>query len=146
MFSVKIGAIPIGGLLDAYARQPGNYTDCFTMDIHKTVTLREFILVFFNSPVFRLERLLLGLFASRPSVKEDVINLADGASDTMAAWKVESRNKNQLLLAVDGGPIRTWLMVEQHPNKPGVSRLYFGSAVLAVERRPNAEPKIDKMF
>jgi len=146
VFSVKIGAVPIGGLLNAYAGQPGNYTDCFTLDIPKMVTLREFILVFFNTPVFRLERLLLGLFASRPSVREDVIDLASGASDTLAAWKVESRNKNQMLLAVGGGPIRTWLMVEQHPYNSGTSRLYFGSAVLAVEQGPNAKLKIGKMF
>jgi hypothetical protein len=84
MFSIKSAAIPDGGLINSYAIQAGCYTDCFVAEISQDVTLSDFILAFFNTPIFRLERLLLGLFASRPSTDDDVANLTSGAGNSLA--------------------------------------------------------------
>jgi len=146
MFSIKAAAIPDGGLINSYAIQAGCYTDCFVAEISQDVTLSDFILAFFNTPVFRLERLLLGLFASRPSTDDDVANLASGAGNSLALWKVDARDDNQLIMSVGSGPIRSWLMVVSDQTAAHTSQLYFGSAVLPVEIGPNGKPKIGKSF
>lgn len=146
MFSVKIGTIPENGLLNSYDRQPGCYIDCFTVEIARTVTLFEYISVFFNTPVFRLERLLLGLFASKPSDEKALKDLASGIGTTFAGWKVESRNKDQLLMSVGSGPIRTWLMIESNLAKPDVTRLYFGSGLVPVEQDSLGKPSIGLIY
>lgn len=145
MLSVKAGSIPENGLLMAYADTAGCYTDCFVAEVVGPVGLADLISAFFNTPVFRLERKLLGWFAKSPSRDADVSRLASGVGDSLAMWKVEARGDDQVLMAVGKGPIRTWLMVG--PVQPtNVSRLYFGSAVLPVIDPPGGKPKIGKMF
>jgi hypothetical protein len=59
--------------------------------------------------------------------------LAMGNAQGFAFWRVEARVRDQLLMAVEGGRIRSWWMVE--PDDAG-TRLLFGSALLP---RPGAE-------
>lgn len=144
--SVKAGPIPEGGLLNTYTLKLGCYTDCFWTDVSGQVTLNDLISTFFNTPVLRLERKILGIFGSRPSTNNDVVGLASGSSDTLAIWEVEARDDNQLLLAVGNGPIRTWLMASQAGTNENVSRIYFGSAVLPMAFSPSGEPKMSRTF
>lgn len=144
--SVKSGSIPEGAMLGTYAAKSGCYTDCFFVDVPGPVNLSDFILNFFNTPVFRLERKLLNLFGSHPSTNDDVVNLASGAGDSLAIWKVEKRNNDQLIMAVGKGPIRSWLMVSPTEINANTSRIYFGSAVLPTSFDPSGEPKMDKLL
>jgi len=67
------------------------------------------------------------LFLSRPSTDAQARQLAEGQLTSFAAWSVESRAANQLVLAT--GRTRSWLMVG--PGASGVStQLFFGSAVV----------------
>lgn len=146
MMSVETGPIPENGLLNAYARQPGCYTDCFYVDVPGTVKFSDYVHAFFNTPVFRLERKILGLFASSPSVDKDVADLASGAGDTLAMWKVEARDATQVIMAVGKSPIKTWLMSHESSASSGATRLYFGSAVQPLEHSPSGAPRIGRMF
>jgi hypothetical protein len=146
MPKISTGSCPDGALISKFVTIPGTYADCFFVDVSKSVTLSAFIQVFFNTPVFRLERLLLALSPSGRSTDQDIADLASGTGDTMAIWKVEARNANQVIMSVRNGPIRTWLMVvEDHPI-PGYSRLYFGSAVLPTQSEPDGQPKQGPIF
>jgi len=65
----------------------------------------------------------------RSSSDQDAFALAQGTADRFAAWTVEARNENQLLLADFTGKTRSWLMStrQEGPGGPPTT-LYFGSA------------------
>jgi hypothetical protein len=146
MFSTKIGILPQAAFLQAYADQAGCFTDCYYVDVPKSVSISETISAFFTTPVFRLERVLLGIFARKPSTDQDVENLASGRSTGLAFWRTERRDQTQLLLAVGDGPIRTWLMVEPANTAQAKTRIYFGSAVMPQGVSADGAPQIGLMF
>src|SRR4051812_28810807 len=93
----------------------------------------EFVEAFYTTAVFKLERLLLRVFAARPSTDGQAGKLARGELSSFAAWSVEGRAPDQLLLSDFSGRTRSWLMVSAS-DEPGLActRLYFGSAVVPV--------------
>jgi hypothetical protein len=120
-------------LLARYAGE-GGYADCYTAVLERPVTHAEFVEAFYTGSVFKMERLLLRLFLSKPSTDAQAKQLAAGEVDTFSAWHVEGRAPNQLLLCDLHGRTRSWLMVA--PAAQGSStQLYFGSAVVPVEDR-----------
>lgn len=124
--------LPETSLLRPYVAR--GYVDCYATDIAGSVTQAKFIEAFYTTAVFRVERLILKWAVTKPSTDADVRALAAGIADSFAAWTVEARADNQLLLCDYLGRTRSWLMVEPMDG-PGSSRtrLYFGSAVV---RRP----------
>jgi hypothetical protein len=120
--------LPTSTLLDTYVQQ-GDYTDSYTVDVPGEVTMAQFVEAFYTTPIFKLERWILGKVISRPSTDEQARQLAQGSLSKFSAWTVELRETNQLLLAA--GVTRSWLMVE--PSKiqgATATSLYFGSAVV----------------
>ena len=130
MTTVIASALPEGALLQAYA-SPAGYADCYVTEVAGTVSHEAFVRAFYTTPLIRVERTILSWFASRPSVDEDVDRLATGSSDEFAAWRVENRSEDQVLLADYTGRTRSWLMVKpvQGAERPR-TQLYFGSAVV----------------
>jgi hypothetical protein len=118
--------VPADTLLHEYALQ--HYSDCYTTTVHSNVDLARFITAFYNSIGFRPERVLLGLVLGRHADNQSTANLAAGQTRQFSAWKVEKRLPNEILLADMSGATRSWLMVEE--ISPGLTRLYFGSAVV----------------
>lgn len=131
MPSVQPTTLPASALLHSYLNA-GAYTDCYTVDMGGTVTLPEFIVAFYTTPLFKLERTLLGWFAARPSTDMGAKQLAEGLVDSFAVWHVEARESDQLLLADFSGRTKSWLMIEtvQDAGTGMRTRLYFGSAVV----------------
>jgi hypothetical protein len=84
--------------------------------------------------LFKLERFILKWAVSRPSTDAQAARLAAGETEKFAAWSVEERSVNQLLLADFTGRTRSWLMVMpmDNDNSPR-TRLYFGSAIVPVK-------------
>lgn len=122
--------LPTQALLTNYANA-GAYTDCFMTEIARTVSHAEFVEAFYTGGLFKVERFLLRVFISRPSTDLQARQLAAGELNEFAAWRVEARAVDQLLLCAIGGRTRSWLMVA--PSEvPGRTRLYFGSAVVPV--------------
>jgi hypothetical protein len=121
-------ALPAGALLDRY-RGDGGFADCYATELPCAVSHAEFVEAFYTTALFKLERLVLRVFFGRPSSDLEAAGLARGELDAFAAWSVEGRGPDQLLLADLAGRTRSWLMVA--PAAGGGTRLYFGSAVLA---------------
>ncbi len=119
--------VPEGSFLEAYARQ-GAFADCYTTSIPGTVTLAEFVLAFYTTPLFKVERWLLSKALGIPSTDDQALQLAQGASARFSAWKVEHRSDNELLL--DAGQTRSWLSVEPQGHLHASTTLLFGSAVV----------------
>jgi hypothetical protein len=128
MFTIESFPLPGEALLGVYKRS-GAYTDCYSTEIAGAVTYAQFITALFTTPVFKLERLILQLAVSKPSSDAEVNLLAEGETDTFAAWSVENRGENQLLMCDFQGRTRLWLMIEpvESSNR---TRLYLGSALV----------------
>ncbi len=121
---------PAGALLHRYGGG-GGYTDCFALTIHGHVTQAAFVEAFYTTPLFKLERLVLAVLLSRPSTDLEARRLAVGESDRFAAWTVEAREADQILLCDFMGATRSWLMSVVDTAAPSpTTRLFFGSAVV----------------
>jgi hypothetical protein len=138
--------LPEDALLRRYLRG-GAYADCYVTEIARPVTHAEYVAAFYTTPVFKLERLLLAWLVARPSTDAQVQGLASGTLDTFAAWNVEARADDQMLLCDFRGRTRSWLMIDeiQVNGAPG-TRLYFGSAVVPVTDRQSGQPRLGFSF
>jgi len=78
---------------------------------------------------------------SKPSTDAEAAQLAEKQRDSFAAWGVEARDNDQLLLCDFQGRTRSWLMAEPMPPEQAPrTRLYFGSAVVR-NRKSESEGK-----
>lgn len=142
--SVRPCPIPANALLDRY-RQNGSYADCYCTDITGDVSHERYLEAFYTTSVFKLERLILGFAVSRPSTDAQAAQLAQGTADSFAAWSVEARSEDQLLLCDLHGRTRSWLMTA--PLDDGAStRLYFGSAVVPARDEHGGNSRLGPVF
>ena len=133
MFSIESCPLPDEALLGKYVRS-GAYTDCYRTEAPGNVTHAQFVSAFYTTLIFKLERAILKLAVSKPSTDAQAKQLADGSIDRFAAWQVESRCENQLLMSDFQGRTRSWLMVLPLGSDDNrTTRLYFGSAVIPVQ-------------
>ena len=126
MSPVQACDVPSGALLRKYQDGSG-YVDCYVTEVACAVTQSAYVEAFYTTPLFRTERAILALLASRPSSDDDVRALATNSRDAFAAWRVEDRKADQLLLADFTGRTRSWLMSSSLDD---ATRLYFGSAIV----------------
>jgi len=132
---VKSAPLPEESLLRPYLRD-GHYTDCYRIDISRSVTHSQYIAAFYTTFLFRIERFILKWAVSKPSTDAEAVQLAEKQRDSFAAWDVEARGDDQLLLCDFQGRTRSWLMIEPMPPAQAPrTRLYFGSAVVRNRER-----------
>ena len=136
MISIRKIPVPANTKLAMYSSLGGAYTDCYTTGISRKVSFPEFVFAFYTTPLFRLERWILKFIVSKPSADADAQNLANGVADKFAAWTVEGRKDNELLLCDFLGRTRSWLMTE---NDGAKTNLYFGSAVVPKKGEPSLD-------
>lgn len=135
--------LPADALLNRYV-SAGTYVDCYVAEVARSVSCAEYVEAFYTTAVFKLERWILRIAVSRPSADAEAIQLARGERDAFAAWSVEGRTPDQLLLADVGGRTRSWLMVA--PSGTGSTLLYFGSAVIPVRDRKTDRASLGPVF
>lgn len=112
--------------LHAHYQRDGGYADCYTTDIARVVSQAQFVEAFYTTWLFKLERWILGWSVNKPSTDAQAREIARAQRSAFAAWTVEARLEDQLLMCDFLGHTRSWFMVEpQH----GATRLYFGSVV-----------------
>lgn len=140
MLSIEKCPIPANTLLENYSMN-GAYADCYFVRIPGHVSFPEFIFAFYTTPLFKLERLILRWLVSKPSTDMQAKALADGQMNSFAAWRVENRSANELLMCDYRGRTRSWLMrVPDGTLGIPQTRLLFGSAVV-----PTQNPKTGAM-
>lgn len=146
MSSVQACPLPAGALLGVYTRN-GAYTDCYAVEAPGTVTHGQFVEAFYTTWVFKLERFILKWAVNKPSTDAQAAQLAAGAIDSFAAWHVEQRGHNQLLMCDFQRRTRSWLMVASvGAGGAPVTRLYFGSAVVPVKDAKTGQMKMGAAF
>src|SRR5450755_1253047 len=130
MTPIRACALPADVLLSRYLRA-GAYADCYCTEIARAVSHAQYVEAFYTTAVFKTERMLLDWFVSRPSTDEQARELASGTIDSFAAWSVEARSTDQLLLCDFQGRTRSWLMCAPGTGNDSTGTLlYFGSAVV----------------
>jgi len=143
MFFVEKHAVPADAMLARYSVK-GNYTDCYTTEVSGEIALAEFIYAFYTTFLFKLERFILKWTVSRPSTDAEAKELADNSRDRFAAWQVEARNQNEILMCDFLGRTRSWLMVAPVRMAAGTrTRLYFGSAVVPGGDSNRTKPSLE---
>ncbi len=132
MSSIRRCALPPAALLSKYQRE-GAYTDCYGTKVAHRVDLAEYVEAFYTTALFKFERLLIAWLLSKPSTDIQTRQLAAGTLHSFAAWNVEARSADQLLLSDFQGRTRSWLMVASSEIRGlEVTNLYFGSAAIPV--------------
>jgi hypothetical protein len=142
MASIESCAIPLNGLLSSYLGGDG-FADCYTTSVAGVVSHAEFVSAFYSTPLFKVERWILRWTVSKPSTDADAERLAKGVSQSFAAWHVEARTEDQLLLCDFLGNTRSWLMVASHPDR---TQLFFGSAIVARQDRKTGQRRLSWTF
>ena len=118
----------------------GNYTDCYSTELPKQIPLPEFIFAFYTTSLFKLERLILKWTVAKPSTDTQARQLADQSTDRFAAWQVEARSENEILMCDFPGRTRSWLMVDHlSTDSDARTRLYLGSAVVPKRKKSSLE-------
>jgi len=120
------------------------YTDCFATDLPRSVSQAQYVEGFYTGGLFKIERLLLGVFISRPSTDAQAKQLAAGELSSFSAWSVEDRTADELLMRAMDGRTRSWFMVSPRPDR--TTRLYFGSAVVPVVSKKSGQPAMGFVF
>ncbi len=133
MATVRACDLPTNALLTVYSHDPGCYTDCFSTEVTKDIDLSGYVTAFYTTPLFKLERMVLKLALAKPSTDAEAQQLARSQIDQFAAWRVEDRTDEQLLMCDMSGRTRSWFKVESVAGSTDpATRLYFGSAVVPV--------------
>src|SRR5690242_1930529 len=90
--------LPDTALLGKY-RDGHAYADCYVGEVPAAVSHAEFVEAFYTTALFKVERAILKWLVARPSTDAEARSLAAGEAGAFAAWRVESRSSNQLLMA-----------------------------------------------
>jgi len=120
--------LPPFALLSRYATD-GGYADCYATELPGDYSHAEYVAAFYTSWLFKLERLVLATLVFKPSTDEQAEQLGRGERDAFAAWSVEARAPDQLLVCDYQGKTRSWLMIER---QDGFTKLYFGTGIVPV--------------
>jgi hypothetical protein len=144
MPSIEKRSVPTNTLLEKYSMN-GTYTDCFWTEIPEWISLPEFIFAFYTTSLFKLERLILEWVVSKPSTDTQARQLADGIIEKFAAWRVESRTKNEILMCDFRGRTRSWFMIAP-VNGSTQTRLYFGSAIVPIRNSKTGKLSLGFIF
>lgn len=134
---IKASPLPVDALLQRYA-QTGGYTDAYRAEVPAQVPFDRYVAAFYCTPLFKIERGLLALAIKRGATDQDADALGAGTVDHFAAWRVEARVEDQLLLCDYTGRTRSWLHAERRAG--GGTWLWFGSAVV-----PRHDPRTGQL-
>ncbi|MBL8100346.1 MAG: hypothetical protein JNK81_14275 [Anaerolineales bacterium] len=130
MLSIEKISVPKNTFLENYLMN-GNYVDCYMTTMDKQISFPEFIFAFYTTWLFKVEAFILTYTVRKPSSDVEAKKLSIAEIDKFAAWTVESRSENQMLMCDFVGRTRSWFMVENAGDK---TKLYFGSAVVPEKR------------
>jgi len=146
MLSIEKCDVPPNALLSKYSLD-GMYTDSYRTEIQGHITLAEFVSAFYTTWLFKIEQFILTHIAERPSNDIQARELANSTRNKFAAWDVENRNDNELLMCDMLGRTRSWFMVNHLGTEDNKwTYLYFGSAVIPEKNKKTGKSSLGFVF
>jgi len=142
MLTVQPCEVPLQSFLRPYKNDAG-YADCCVAQVPGAIIQAAFVEAFYTSPLFKIERTLLQVLASKPATDADAKALASGTATRFSAWRVEAQSSSELLADLTGRT-RSWLMAAPAPltNEVPSTLLYFGSAVVPLPSHGGQAPRM----
>jgi hypothetical protein len=145
MFIAHACTLPAHAILRTRDVKDG-FVDCFFIDVNAQISHAQFVAAFYTSWLFKIERFILRWVVAKPSTDAQAQQLAAGERTQFAAWTLEARAENQLLMRDYQGATCSWLMSEPLASSTlNRTRLYFGSAI-APARSPSAQARRNGAF
>ncbi len=145
MPGVRRQPVPADALHAKYANH-GGHADCYVTEIAREVAHAEFVEAFYTSWLFKLERFVLTWLVNKPSTDAEARALARGERDTFAAWFLESRAPDELLMHDYQDKTRSWFKVERIPGPTAGTRLYFGTGIASITNRMTGARRLSVFF
>lgn len=145
MTPIHMTELPESALLKHYQRS-GAYTDCYCMELPRIVAFDEYVEAFYTTALFKVERAILSVVASKPADDRQARQLASRQTEEYSAWTVEARADDQLLLCDILKRTRSWLMCAPSDGETTGTRLYFGSAVVPSRISPEGQVSFGPAF
>ena len=128
MLSIEKGEVIPNTLVAPFLEK--GYADSYRTEINRSISLEEYVYNFYTSPLFKIERFILAWTVSKPSQDLDAREIAKGNTEKFAAWTVENRRENELLMCDFTKRTRSWFMVKQVGTSDAPrTQLYFGTGV-----------------
>lgn len=145
MFSIEKSAVPANSLLASYT---GNgYTDSYRTELTGHISMEDYVYKFYTSSLFKLERFILTWSVRKPSTDTQAKEISEGNTNKFAAWTLEDRRENELLMRDMADHTRSWFMVNHLGTKESPkTQLYFGTGISPSPRRKNEKPSIGFFF
>ena len=146
MRSIEKCAVHPQTLLSKYSLD-GMYTDTYRTEIQGHIPFTAYVFSFYTTTLFKVEAFILAHTVKRLSNDNQARELADGERNEFAAWRVEGRNENELLMCDMSGRTRSWFMVHHLGSEDNKrTQLYFGSAVVPKENPKTGESSLGFVF
>lgn len=134
---------PPANALHAHYLEQGAYVDCYTTRIDRAVTHAEFVEAFYTTWLFKLERWILTWAVNKPSTDAQALEVALDQRQDFAAWSVEARAPDQLVMCDFQNVTRSWFLVVP---EAGGTKLYFGSVVTARKNPRTGERALGRTY
>lgn len=145
MMTIRECDLPPDALLRRHDRDNG-HVDCFQVEAPGRIELGHYVEAFYTTSLFKAERTILSL-AGHPSTDAEASMLVGGQSTRFAAWTVEGRDEDQLLMRDTTGRTRSWFHVSRTTTEnPERTMLYFGSGVTAVSTGKSGSMSLGPAF
>lgn len=143
--TIRSCVLPAEAFLQRYNHSNG-YADCFVVKASGLISLSQYVEAFYTTGLFKTERAVLSL-AGRSSSDIQANQVAKGVGSTFAAWSVEDRAEDQLLMCDVTARTRSWFMVSPVPDEVSDrTLLYFGSAITPVSKGTTGRVTIGPVF
>lgn len=128
MLSIEKCAVLPDSLVASYSEN--GYADSYRTEISGHISLEDFVFGFYTTALFRLERFILTWTVQKPSNDQQARDLIEGKTNKFAAWTIENRRQNELLMCDMLERTRSWFMVNQIGTKENPrTQLYFGTGI-----------------
>jgi hypothetical protein len=123
------------------------YADSYRTEVDGHISMKDYVYKFYTSPLFKLERFILTWSVRKPSTDMQAKEISEGNTNKFAAWTLEDRRENELLMRDMADRTRSWFMVNHLGTKENPkTQLYFGTGISPSPKRNTEKSSIGFFF
>jgi len=123
------------------------YADSYRTEVDGHVSMEDYVYKFYTSPLFKLERFILTWSVRKPSTDKQAKEISEGNTNKFAAWTLEDRRENELLMRDMADRTRSWFMVNHLGTRENPkTQLYFGTGISPSPKRNPEKSSIGLFF
>jgi len=145
MLSIEKCAVLPNSLLASYFEN--GYADSYRTELSGHISLEDFVFGFYTTALFKLERFILTWIVLKPSNDMQAKELTENKTNKFAAWTVENRTENELLMCDMLERTRSWFMINHTGTKENPrTQLFFGTGIAPATKGKIGKSSIGVFF